>query len=95
MKVAFSSNENNGLDSTIAHHFGRCPFYVFVEIDGKEVKNVQGEEIRIIAITRRVQFRNILRKKTPKSWYRVEWAPAQSLCSRNCTYLRLWESQVR
>jgi len=44
MKVAFSSNENNGLDSTIAHHFGRCPFYVFVEIDGKEVKNVQGEE---------------------------------------------------
>ena len=41
---SFSSNENNGLDSTIAHHFGRCPFYVFVEIEGKEIKSILGEE---------------------------------------------------
>jgi len=44
MKLAFSSNENKGLDSTIAHHFGRCLFYVFVEIEGKEVIGIQGEE---------------------------------------------------
>jgi predicted Fe-Mo cluster-binding NifX family protein len=44
MKVAFSSDDNKGLDSTIAHHFGRCPFYVFVEIEGEEVTSIQGEE---------------------------------------------------
>jgi len=44
MKVAFSSDENKGLDAAIAHHFGRCLFYIFVEIEGNEIINVQGEK---------------------------------------------------
>ena len=43
MKIAFSSEENNGLKSMISHHFGRCPYYVIVEIDDKtkEIKSVK------------------------------------------------------
>ena len=31
MKIAFSSEENKGIDGMLAHHFGRCPYYVFVD----------------------------------------------------------------
>ncbi len=44
MVVAFATDERNGLKSKISHHFGRCPFYVFVEIDNGEVKSVIEEE---------------------------------------------------
>ncbi len=45
MIIAFSSDENKGLESRMSHHFGRCPYYVFVEIDGNnEVLNVTTEE---------------------------------------------------
>ncbi len=28
----------------MAHHFGRCPYYVFIEIEDKETKNVETKE---------------------------------------------------
>lgn len=40
MRIALSIENNNELESTIAHHFGRCPFFALVDVDGKEVKNV-------------------------------------------------------
>lgn len=39
MIIAFSSEENNGLESVMNHHFGRCPFYVFVNIDKDNTVN--------------------------------------------------------
>ena len=33
MKIAFACEEMNGLDSTMSHHFGRCPAYTYVELD--------------------------------------------------------------
>lgn len=39
MKIAVSAENKGGLDATIAMHFGRCPFYVFVDVEGTEVKN--------------------------------------------------------
>ncbi len=35
MRIAFSAATEQGLDSPISPHFGRCPFYVFVELDEK------------------------------------------------------------
>ena len=42
MRIAISSEEKNGLDSRISHHFGRCPSYILVDVDGEEVQAVQG-----------------------------------------------------
>ncbi|MBN2502048.1 MAG: NifB/NifX family molybdenum-iron cluster-binding protein [Anaerolineales bacterium] len=41
MRIAFSTEDKNGLDSRISHHFGRCPSYILVDLDGEEVKAVQ------------------------------------------------------
>ncbi|MBC8507799.1 MAG: NifB/NifX family molybdenum-iron cluster-binding protein [Chloroflexi bacterium] len=41
MRIAISAETNNGLDSVVAHHFGRCPFFALVDVDGKEIKEVE------------------------------------------------------
>jgi predicted Fe-Mo cluster-binding NifX family protein len=40
MKIAISTEEKNGLDSSISHHFGRCPFYVLVDMEGVSITEV-------------------------------------------------------
>jgi len=44
MRIAFASEENKGLSSMLAHHFGRCPYYVFIDVDNKKIKNVETKE---------------------------------------------------
>jgi predicted Fe-Mo cluster-binding NifX family protein len=29
------------LDSVVAHHFGRCPYFAFVDVDGRDIKSVE------------------------------------------------------
>ncbi len=41
MRVAVSADDNNGLDSVVSPHFGRCPYFVLVDLEGQEVKTVQ------------------------------------------------------
>ncbi len=41
MRIAVSVDESSGLDSVVSPHFGRCPYYVFVDVEGREVKDVQ------------------------------------------------------
>jgi len=41
MRIAISIETNEELDSVVAHHFGRCPYFVFVDVDGREVKAVE------------------------------------------------------
>lgn len=41
MRIAISANENNGLDSAIGAHFGRCPYFVLVDVEGQAVTAVQ------------------------------------------------------
>ena len=43
-KIAFASEENISLDGRLSHHFGRYPYYVFVEIEDEEAKNVEVKE---------------------------------------------------
>jgi len=40
MRVAVSVDDSNGLDSVVSPHFGRCPYYVLVDLDGQEIKQV-------------------------------------------------------
>jgi len=44
MKIAFAAEENKGVEGLLAYHFGRCPYYVFVEIENNEIKNVETKE---------------------------------------------------
>ena len=44
MRIAFASEENKGLDSQLAFHFGRCKYYIFVDIEDKKIKNVEVKE---------------------------------------------------
>ena len=40
MKIALATDDNRGLEAVLSHHFGRCPYYVLVDIDDKEIKEV-------------------------------------------------------
>ena len=40
MRIAVSADNNNGLDSVVSPHFGRCPHFVLVDMQGSEVKAV-------------------------------------------------------
>ena len=40
MRIAISTDDNNGLDSQVSAHFGRCPYFTLVDVDGQEVKEV-------------------------------------------------------
>ena len=41
MRIAISTEEKNGLDSSISHHFGRCPHYVLVDMEGVSIAEVK------------------------------------------------------
>ncbi len=40
MRIAVSVDTNRGLDSQVAQHFGRCPWFAFVDLNGHEVEAV-------------------------------------------------------
>jgi predicted Fe-Mo cluster-binding NifX family protein len=41
MRIAISADDSNGLDSVISPHFGRCPYFVLVDLKEREVTAVQ------------------------------------------------------
>ncbi len=41
MRIAISAEDTHGLDSVVSPHFGRCPHYVLVDVEGQQVKSVQ------------------------------------------------------
>jgi predicted Fe-Mo cluster-binding NifX family protein len=41
MRIAISTDDSNGLDSQISAHFGRCPYFTLVDVEGQEVKDVR------------------------------------------------------
>ncbi len=44
MKIVVSSDNNRKLDSSVSHHFGRCPFFTVVDVDDNEITNVESVE---------------------------------------------------
>lgn len=41
MLIAVSAETNQGLDSQVAHHFGRCPFFALVDVEGEEIQSAR------------------------------------------------------
>ena len=41
MRIAVSADNKRGLDSVVSPHFGRCPHYILVDVEGQEVVEVQ------------------------------------------------------
>lgn len=39
-RIAVSAMSDKGLDAEVGQHFGRCPFYVFVDVAGKEITQI-------------------------------------------------------
>jgi predicted Fe-Mo cluster-binding NifX family protein len=44
MRIAVSADSENGLDSVISPHFGRCPYFVLVDLEDRDVKQVREVE---------------------------------------------------
>jgi predicted Fe-Mo cluster-binding NifX family protein len=40
MRIAISIDTNQGLDSRVAHHFGRCPYFALVDVNDGQIKDV-------------------------------------------------------
>jgi predicted Fe-Mo cluster-binding NifX family protein len=41
MRIAISVEDNKGLGSLVSHHFGRCPYFVLVDVEKDVVKGVE------------------------------------------------------
>ncbi|RLC67513.1 MAG: dinitrogenase iron-molybdenum cofactor biosynthesis protein [Chloroflexi bacterium] len=41
MRIAVSADDSNGLDSVVSPHFGRCPYFILVDLDGSAVQDVK------------------------------------------------------
>ena len=41
MRIAISADSGNGLESVVSPHFGRCPYFVLVDVDGEKVMAVE------------------------------------------------------
>jgi predicted Fe-Mo cluster-binding NifX family protein len=40
MRIAISADNKGGLDSVVSPHFGRCPYFVLVDVEDQEVRAV-------------------------------------------------------
>ena len=41
MRIAVSSSDNQGLAGQVAQHFGRCPYFTFVDVEEGEIRQVR------------------------------------------------------
>ena len=40
MRIAISTDNNEGLESRVAQHFGRCPYFALVDVEGQEIQSI-------------------------------------------------------
>jgi predicted Fe-Mo cluster-binding NifX family protein len=40
MRIAISADNSNGLESVVSPHFGRCPYFVLVDMEGQQARSV-------------------------------------------------------
>ena len=51
MRVAISSEGDQGLESIVSHHFGRCPYFTIVDIEDQKASSVEVGRGNILAYT--------------------------------------------
>ena len=39
-RIALASEDGSGLEGTLSAHFGRCPFYTFVNVEGDRISRI-------------------------------------------------------
>jgi predicted Fe-Mo cluster-binding NifX family protein len=44
MRIAISAEANQGLDSPVSQHFGRCPYFILVDLKDQEIEAATGIE---------------------------------------------------
>jgi predicted Fe-Mo cluster-binding NifX family protein len=44
MRIAVSSEGSQGLESIVSPHFGRCPYFILIDLEGREVAEVKAIE---------------------------------------------------
>lgn len=44
MRIAISADDDNGIDSVVSPHFGRCPFFVLVDVEDGRIGAVHVEK---------------------------------------------------
>ncbi len=37
-KIALACEDNQGMNGQVSQHFGRCPYYLLIEVEGSEIK---------------------------------------------------------
>ncbi|GAB4477899.1 MAG: NifB/NifX family molybdenum-iron cluster-binding protein [Anaerolineales bacterium] len=42
MKIAVTAEQNQGLESQVAHHFGHAPYFILVDVQEGDILSVQG-----------------------------------------------------
>jgi predicted Fe-Mo cluster-binding NifX family protein len=40
MRIAVAAQDDRGLDGIVAHHFGRCPYYALVDVEGHTIIDI-------------------------------------------------------
>ena len=63
MRIAVSAENNQGLDSTVAHHFGRCPYFALVDLEENEIQDCQIIENPYYAAHQPGQVRGFIREQ--------------------------------
>ncbi|MGD2163250.1 MAG: NifB/NifX family molybdenum-iron cluster-binding protein [Anaerolineales bacterium] len=38
MRIAIAAMDNQGLDGQVSHHFGRCPYFVLVDVENNKIE---------------------------------------------------------
>jgi predicted Fe-Mo cluster-binding NifX family protein len=41
IRIAISANDNNGIESKVSEHFGRCPYFIIVDVEENAIQSVQ------------------------------------------------------
>lgn len=41
MRIAVSADTNDGMNSVVSPHFGRCPHFILVDVEDQEIRQVQ------------------------------------------------------
>ena len=44
MRICFTADEKRGLESILSYHFGHCPYFIIVDVEGNVVKSVESIE---------------------------------------------------